>query len=189
MTDKIFRKFKLKNILFVDLEMTCFNNEFENNKYFTEVIEIGIVSVDNPNSKLVDKASYLIKNEYTEISDYCTEVTTITPDLIDKEGVTLEDACKLITERFNPHNKTWMAWGCGDYNHLEKNCNRKNIINPFSDNYINFSEWVGLTRGVVRSGGLKKNLKMQNIEYNGQQHRAMVDAEATAELYLKLFRR
>ena len=188
MSRKIFRKFKLNTLLFVDLEMTCFPTREEGDKHFTEVIEIGIVAVDNPNAKIVDKASYLIKNEKTPITDYCTQITTITQDLIDQEGVPLKDACDAIQERFRSHNKTWMAWGCGDYNHLEKNCLEKNIENPFSDNYINFSEWVALSRGVVRSGGLKKNLIMNGISYNGQQHRAMVDAEATAELYLKLFR-
>jgi inhibitor of KinA sporulation pathway (predicted exonuclease) len=188
MNNKIFRKFKLKNILFVDFEMTCFDNRLENERNFTEIIEIGVVSVDNPNAKIIDKASYLIKNEYTEITDYCTNITTINQDLITEKGVLLQEACEKIQERFRSHNKTWLAWGCGDYNHLEKNCIVKSIQNPFSDNYINFSEWIALTNGVTRSSGLKKNLVMNDIKYNGQQHRAMVDAEATAELYLKTFR-
>jgi len=185
---KIFRKFKLNTILFVDLEMTCFEREQNTEENFTEVIEIGIVSVDNKNAKIIDKASYLIRNEYMPISDYCTTITTITQNLIDKEGMSLKEACNLIQDRFGSHNKTWLAWGCGDYNHLEKNCKLKDVKNPFSDNYINFSEIFALTKGVVKSGGLRKNLIANGISYNGQQHRAMVDAEATAELYLKTFR-
>lgn len=192
MSQHFFRKFKLNEILFVDLELTCEDNQgrfvCNGNERFREVIEIGVVKVDNVKGLIVDKETYLITNEREPITEFCTSLTGISQELIDKEGVNLGKASKQIVQRFGSLNKTWFAWGCGDYNAMVKNCERKNYRNPFSCNYVNYSELYALMNGWTRSRSLKKVALANEISFNGQQHRALVDAEATAEIYLKTVR-
>lgn len=184
--NKVFKKHKLKTILFVDLEMTCWENK--SLEGFKEIIEIGVVSVDNVDKEIIDKKNYIITNEISEITPYCVNLTGISQEMINEEGIPLKIAFEQIQETFLSKNKTWFAWGCGDYNSIIQNSIKKNVENPFSDNYINLSELYALQQGVVRGKGLKRAIARHNIQYNGQQHRALVDAEATAELYLKVFR-
>jgi inhibitor of KinA sporulation pathway (predicted exonuclease) len=181
---KHFRKFSLRHIIIVDIELTCWKGQ--NDDRFREIIEIGVVKVDNVKNIIVDKEQYFIKNVKSEISDFCTELTGISQELLNEKGITFE---KLIKHRFGSLNKTWCGWGCGDYNAMEKNAIEKKCPNAFSDNYINLSEIYGLIHGLERSKSLKKAMNDYDVKFKGRQHSGIVDAVATAELYLKFLKK
>ena len=79
----------------VDIEATCWEGNPPAGQY-SEIIEVGIVVMDlsirnqqrnrkQNNGKLstiriTDKKSFLIKPVASEVSRYCTELTTITPE-------------------------------------------------------------------------------------------------------------
>lgn len=184
---KSFRKHNVDKILFVDLELTCWQPR--NPDKHMEVIQIGVVKVDNINKEIVDKERYYIKNQFSDVSNFCTELTGISQEQIDTKGITMQKASKLIVQRFGSLNATWFGWGCGDYNAMIRDCLKKDAIMPFSDNYVNLAELYALMHGMKRNKGLKAAMRNYNIEFNGAQHDALVDAEATAELYLKFIRK
>lgn len=182
-----FKKFNLKEIIFVDLEMACWENtKPENAKH--EITEIGIVKVNNISNKITDIAQYYIKNEYDEITEYNTNLTGITQEILDNKGIPFSKACKLIKTRFGTLNKTWFAWGCGDFNRMQADCILKNTENPMSNNYINFAEIYALNKSISRNISLKKASIENDIFYRGNAHSAVVDALVTAELYLSFIK-
>lgn len=181
------KRLNSKEVLFVDTEATCWGDKTrEEQQKDREIIEIGIVKVDVTKNEIVDKEYYVIKNIKSDVSDYCVELTGISQELIDKEGISLQKAMKEIKQRFGSKNKTWFTWGSFDYNFIKGQCEKQNAEFIFTDNIINLADLYAMFSGLSRSRGMKKAMNRLNIEMEGQQHRALPDAIATARIFLKL---
>ena len=64
-----------------DLEMCCWN---ENGIGKTgEIIEIGLAEIDLTSGEIVKRAQYYVKPEADEVSQFCTELTGISPRKIE----------------------------------------------------------------------------------------------------------
>lgn len=182
-------KLDLRYLLFVDTEATCWGDcTPEEQRKKREIIEIGIVKVDNVKKCIVDKESYLIKNIHSDVSEYCTNLTGISQTLIDMDGVPLGRARKQIMNRFGSKNRNWFAWGQFDESFLKDQCEKQGVEYFMSPCFINMSALYSLYMGQTRAGGMGKAMARLNIEMNGPRHRALPDAEATAEIYLKIMR-
>lgn len=172
----------MKNrILVVDLEATCWENEIPKNQ-INEIIEIGICTLDVVTGEIKDKNSYLIKPVKSEISLFCTKLTTITHELLDKEGMMFEDACNRIMNKYNSLECHWASYGKYDFTMMDTQCKTMNIQNPFGNNHINvktlFSDVMGLTKRM----GMEKALSCLNMPLVGTHHRGVDDAYNIAKI-------
>ena len=86
---------KLDQILIVDVESTCWEGEPPEGEE-SEIIEIGLCPVERNSLSRIDKHSILVKPERSSISPFCTELTTLVPEMFAEAG-TLADACKTNT--------------------------------------------------------------------------------------------
>ena len=68
----------LDMILVIDVESTCWEGSPPPGQS-SEIIEIGLCPVDLKTLTRLEKRSILIKPIQSEISDFCTELTTLTP--------------------------------------------------------------------------------------------------------------
>jgi len=84
-----------KNIIIIDLEATCWNGPVPQGQ-LNEIIEIGICTLNTETSEISKNKGILIKPERSKVSPFCTELTTITQELLDAEGVTFSEACKML---------------------------------------------------------------------------------------------
>ena len=66
----------LDKILVIDLESTCWDGPPPEGQV-SEIIEIGVVTLDVAALQRVDKQSILIKPTKSEISAFCTQLTTL----------------------------------------------------------------------------------------------------------------
>ena len=128
---------KLKNakrdfMLVIDLEATCWEDKAYQDEH-SEIIEIGVAHV-NFVTGAIKKKSYLIIPKNMDISDYCTQLTTITKELLLKEGVSFQKAVKQIKKDFPTVNTTWSGWG-DDVEMLNTECKKNNVENPFKNYY------------------------------------------------------
>lgn len=184
------KRLNSKEILFVDTEATCWGDKTrQEQQRDREIIEIGIAKVDVTLNKIVDKEYYVIKNIHSEVSDYCVNLTGITQELIDKEGVTLGKAMKEIKQRFGSKNKTWLTWGSFDYNFVKGQCEKQNAEFVFTDNIINLADLYAMFAGISRSRNMLKAMNKLNIQMEGERHRALPDAIATARIFLEMKKR
>ncbi len=71
----------LDRILVVDVEATCWRGPNPPGME-TDIIEIGIALLNVKKGTITDNRSILVIPERSEISDFCTELTSITPELI-----------------------------------------------------------------------------------------------------------
>lgn len=173
-------------ILFVDVEMTCWEGPPPEGER-SEVIEIGLVEVDNADLAVVRSGSLLCLPRASTISPYCTALTGITPEEMKARGVPFGDACNGVMKRFGSRNKAWFAWGSDD-EAIRAECLLKGAAYPFSGAFIN----LGLMTRLLVCGERRLSLEEASAAAGHppfKAHRAEPDAAATAAVYLDLARR
>ena len=115
-----------KTINIIDLEATCWNGKIPPGQV-NEIIEIGICQLHTETGEISKNKGILIKPERSEVSPFCTELTTITQELLDAEGITFIEACKILRTEYQGHQHTWVSYGQYDLNMMKKQCKFRDI--------------------------------------------------------------
>lgn len=178
------KEFK-KAINVIDLEACCWMGDPPKGQN-KEIIEIGIACVDFYTKEIIDSKSIIVKPRNSEISKFCTELTSITQELIDKEGIDLKDACDILRDEFNSKKRMWVSWGDYDRTAFERECKYKGISYPFGLTHVNLKEWFAFTYGLKQAPGVFNALKKLGLEFYGSQHRGVDDAFNTAVILQKI---
>ena len=171
-------------IVVVDLEALCWRGSVMQS--FPEIIEIGVCKLNTETLEISKKTSYLVKPRYGVVSDFCTELTTITQELLDSEGIPLADALNRIKQDFNPKNRQWASYGDYDRTHLKKQCQFFELDNPFSEMHRNVKDEYQMMRGWKKGVSVKKVCDELNIEFEGTLHRGDDDAFHIAKILRKM---
>jgi inhibitor of KinA sporulation pathway (predicted exonuclease) len=85
---------KLDQIIVVDIESTCWEKKPPEGQE-SEIIEIGICPLDVPSGERLEKESILVKPERSQISEFCTNLTTLTQEQVN-QGVPFAEACSIL---------------------------------------------------------------------------------------------
>ncbi len=166
-----------------DLEMCCWN---DGRKPSTgEIIEIGLVEIDLEQGTLTRAAQYYVLPEHDEVSEFCTELTGITPHTIKRQGRHLEDVLRTIEKRFGFKSRIYLAWG-RDESVLFDECASKGI-DLYRFDFINYSMWYKVkSRFKNKRVGMRKAMLRENVEWVGKQHSGVVDAYNLGRLFLQV---
>jgi inhibitor of KinA sporulation pathway (predicted exonuclease) len=62
----------------------------------------------------------LVKPQYSKVSLFCTELTSITQEMLDNDGILLEDALDILRLEYDSESLTWASYGNYDLNMLQK---------------------------------------------------------------------
>ncbi len=81
-------------IIIIDLEATCWENDRIPTGQKVDIIEMGICKLDLISNTISQKQSIYVIPERSEINRFCTKLTGITPQLIEEKGIYFEEACK-----------------------------------------------------------------------------------------------
>jgi inhibitor of KinA sporulation pathway (predicted exonuclease) len=172
--------------LVVDFEATCWRGHPPKGMY-NEIIEIGISGVDYKTKEIVFKDTIIVKPEHSEISSFCTELTSIDQGLIDREGVDFKKACQILRDKFKSRDRVWLSWGEYDKNQIQRDCDLKKVENPFGRVHFNLKPLFSFAFGIKQDLGVAGALKHLGIEFEGNAHRAIDDAYNTAIILQKTF--
>lgn len=169
-------------ILVVDLESTCWEEDGEYQKLHSEIIEIGICVLDTSNGNITDQRGILVKPIKSEISPFCTRLTTITPELVEKEGISFLEATEILKTEYQSESRTWASYGGYDKNFLKEQCLKQQVNYSMTEDHINIkvllSESLNLKKGI----GMKRALENLNIPLDGTHHRGVDDANNSAKI-------
>jgi inhibitor of KinA sporulation pathway (predicted exonuclease) len=168
--------------LVIDLEATCWK-DMPPPQPNSEIIEIGIAEIDTKTKVITATESMIICPANSKISDFCTELTSITQVQVDS-GITLSDACRLLRQRYNSRNCFWASYGSSDERALRRECAAKSVTYPMSHSYINVKAMVEFQFGELL--GLHEALDRTGLGFQGRPHRGVDDAYNTARLLLHL---
>ncbi|WP_299218442.1 3'-5' exonuclease [uncultured Aquimarina sp.] len=168
-------------IIIIDLEATCWNGSVPKGQV-NEIIEIGICLLTTETGEISKNQGILIKPERSEVSPFCTELTTITQELLDQEGGSFTEACEILRTEYQGHQHTWASYGQYDLNMMKQQCNFREIEYPLSQNHINVKELFTQTKGLRKKVGMKGALGILNISLEGTHHRGVDDAKNIAKI-------
>lgn len=169
------------NIIIIDLEATCWNGKVPQGQV-NEIIEIGICILNTSTGLITKNDGILIKPERSEVSPFCTELTTITQELLDKEGIPFQEACAKLREDYNAHYYTWASYGAYDLNMMKSQCKIRGIEYPLSQEHINVKTLFSETKDLTRKVGMKGALAILGITLEGTHHRGIDDAKNIAKI-------
>lgn len=165
----------------VDLEATCWKGPPPEGME-QEIIEIGICTVDTDDDAIVDQESILIPPQVGYISDYCTELTSLTSEQLERKGEALVDACERLQREYKSSKYPWASWGDWDRFQFREECDRKNIEYPFSRTHINLKVLHAMHRGLRNAKSLARALDHEGFDFKGQPHRGIDDAKNAARI-------
>jgi len=169
-------------IIVVDLEATCWEGFNAPPGQENEIIEIGVclVTPHSDQMTVTDKRSILVKPTESVISDFCTELTSITPELVAEKGTDFLTACQILETEYDSRNRLWASWGGFDHKFFRQQCRRRGIRYPFSKKHSNLKRVFQDSHG--QRMGLARALDTVGIEALGTAHRGDDDAYNTGVL-------
>lgn len=173
-------------VLFADVEMTMGDGVPPGQE--PEIIEIGVAELDLESLLVTRSQSYLVINEYTEITSDCTNLTGITARDIRSRGRPLAAVGPRIAKDFGSRSKQWFSWG-PDRRAIDRDHLRKGVPATFSAAFVDmgleFKHSLGQSRGI----GLTKAMQLYGLERMGRIHSGEQDAIDTALLWAEMSRR
>lgn len=165
---------QLDTIVVIDIEATCWKGKPPPSQE-NEIIEIGICPLDIVSSQPLEKESILVKPERSQVSKFCTQLTTLTQEQVD-QGISFYQACMLLQKKYDTHQKVWASYGDYDRNQFEKQCQSRGIRYPFGKRHINVKTLLGVIQGLPKEVGMAKALELLNLPLEGTHHRGDDDA-------------
>lgn len=175
---------KLDRIIVIDLEATCWDGPTPEGQQ-SEIIEIGVCLLDVNTGERLSKESILVKPERSTVSEFCTELTTLTQADVDG-GVSFERACQILRRKFRVRDRTWASYGDYDRRQFIKQCEETGLKYPFSPTHLNVKNMLAVLYGLPREVGLAKALNVMGLPLEGTHHRGHDDAWNIAALLAKM---
>lgn len=173
-------KIRLDKILSVDFELTCWEGPPPPGQR-PEIIQIGLCEIDCLTWERTRTGMWYVKNEQSGVSEFCTELTGITQRVLDRRGVPLSEAARLLKKKFGTLGKTWMAWG-HDLDDHDADCASKGVEKFMSTSFLNLGLLYSQVAGEGRSLGLGETCERLGVEFGGKAHDALDDAVALADV-------
>lgn len=171
----------LDKIVVIDLEATC---DEPRPTWQSETIEVGVCLLDVRTLEITDKRGILVKPERTPITEFCTKLTTLTPELIEREGTSLFNAMVDLVDDYKIRQRTWASWGDYDRNQLIKDCNAHKFGFPGEQSsHINIKNTLAVEYGWGSGKGLDEALSKFKMTLDGTLHRGIDDAYNIARIY------
>ncbi|MBB4807923.1 inhibitor of KinA sporulation pathway (predicted exonuclease) [Chryseobacterium defluvii] len=170
-----------ENILIIDLEATCWQDRPPIGQE-SEIIEIGICIMDAKTGRISKNEGILIKPQYSTVSPFCTELTSITREMLDDEGILLEDAFDILREEYHSEDLIWASYGNYDLNMLQRQSQKFRVDYPLGDDHINVKTLFAELHPIRKSVGMDRALKELKIPLEGTHHRGVDDVKNIAKI-------
>lgn len=179
---------KLDEIIVVDVESTCWENKTPDRLRESEIIEIGVSVIDAKALVVTDSEGILVLPEKTTVSQFCTDLTTLTQEMLEEDGISFQDSCSKLRNTYNTNNRLWISWGDYDRRQFERQCKRSNAQYPFGPTHLNMKNLFAITMGLTREVGMDQALNILGIPLEGTHHRGVDDARNIAKIACRILK-
>jgi inhibitor of KinA sporulation pathway (predicted exonuclease) len=164
----------LPEVLIVDVEATCWQGPRPSGEQ-NEIIEIGVCLLDPANGERSRRQSILVRPRRSSVSPFCTELTTLTQEMVDG-GLEFAAACELLREQYQSPQRVWASYGAYDRNQFRSQCAAFEVEYPFSEAHINVKARFAAMDELPRPVGMAGALKRLGLPLEGTHHRGDADA-------------
>ncbi|MDR6218394.1 3'-5' exonuclease [Deinococcus soli (ex Cha et al. 2016)] len=173
----------------IDLESTCWAERLPPEGQRSEIIEIGVASLDLDTLTVTAQAGLLIQPTTSEVSEFCTSLTTITPALLATHGMPFPQACTQLRDQFSALERPWASWGQYDRKMLSAQTTALNLPLPVSTRHTNVKNAVVAALGFPKPLGMARALRHLGWTGTGTHHRGVDDAVNIARIVAEAVRR
>ena len=177
----------LDKILVIDVESTCWQGNPPAGET-SEIIEIGVAVLDLATLDLLDGESLLVMPARSHVSDFCTHLTTLTPEQV-ANGQSFEAACRHLKEAWLAPERTWASYGDYDRRMFERQCREMKVPFPFGPTHLNVKNLMALSYGLPQELGMAEALEHMGLKLEGTHHRGVDDAANIARILTALLAR
>ncbi len=164
----------LDTILVIDLESTCWDGPPPEGQ-LSEIIEIGLCTVDVRRLERTSKQSLLIKPERSTVSEFCTHLTTLTAGQLSNAG-SFQDAVRLLRKQHLSRDRLWASWGDYDRRQMERQCRDSGVAYPFGPSHLNVKSFFAIALGEEHELGMDSACDRLGVALEGTHHRGIDDA-------------
>jgi inhibitor of KinA sporulation pathway (predicted exonuclease) len=177
---------RLDQILVVDIESTCWENSPPPGQT-SEIIEVGLCPVEVPTLRRLEKRSILVRPEHSQISPFCSELTSLAPEMFAEAG-TLAEAVRILRDEYDSRDRLWASWGDYDRQQFERVCRQTGVDYPFGPSHLNIKPLFAAVAGQPRELGLERAYTHLGWSMEGRHHRGHDDAWNTAAILCLLLK-
>lgn len=181
---------RLDHALVIDIESTCWSGPPPSGQ-ISEIIEVGLCTVDLLTLERRNRRSIMVKPLNSQVSKFCTELTSITGEmLLDAEP--LPHAVEILRTEYCSAERLFVSWGDYDRCQFERNCRHYSLSYPFGPTHLNVKNLFSAAYGLPRELGIDAACEHVGVKMEGTHHRGVDDAWNIAGLFaliLKRFRR
>jgi inhibitor of KinA sporulation pathway (predicted exonuclease) len=171
---------RMKNLLIVDLEATCFAHGEEPPDFHPEIIEIGAVLFDVVSRTATDAyRTFVHPANFPRLGSFCTKLTTIQQMDVDA-APPLRDALSGLGRLYDPQRAVFASWGFYDQRQIERECRRLSLPYPFTNDHISLKHNHAAFYSLERPLGMDAALRLHSLQLTGTHHRAQDDARNIA---------
>lgn len=175
-------------IIIIDLEATCWENDRIPAGQKVDIIEIGICKLNRTTKAISKKQSIYVIPERSKINKFCKDLTGITPQLIEEKGIHFEEACEKIKDEYHSSSLTWAGFGNFDKEQIMEQCDWLGVENPFSENYLNVMYQFKRHFELYKLMGLKRALNYLKMDFEGNHHSGADDAYNAAKILREILK-
>jgi 3'-5' exoribonuclease 1 len=172
--------------IIVDLEATCWQ---ERKGQKSEIIEIGALCVDD-HRQILGEFNQIIKPlVHPVLSDFCTELTSITQEMVDK-GLHFVESMNHFLDWINSFEDDYLicSWGFYDKKQFISDCQLHGMSGDWiTDQHISLKHQYAQIKSLSRPIGMKSALKTERMQLEGTHHRGIDDARNIAKIFIRFF--
>ncbi len=165
---------RLDRLLVIDVESTCWEGPPPRGQ-ISEIIEIGLCLLDVQRLERLDKRAIFVRPQTSEVSEFCTRLTSITPELA-ASGITLEQSLEILRNDYLSEDRLFASWGDYDRNQFHRNCDFFRLKYPFGPTHLNVKTLFAITHQLPREIGIDAACKLVGRPLEGTHHRGVDDA-------------
>ena len=177
---------KLDHVIVVDVESTCWEDSPPAGEV-SEIIEIGVCPLELTTGRRLAKRSILVRPKRSRVSEFCTRLTTLTPEQVDR-GITFTEACEILRREYQTRERVWASFGDYDRTMFQKQCEATGVPYPFGPRHLNVKTLFAIGRGLPHEVGTAEALALTGVPFEGTHHRGDDDAWNIAGLLAALVR-
>lgn len=164
----------LDEVVIVDVESTCWQGNPPEGQT-SDIIEIGVCLLNVRSGERSKKAGLLVRPQRSTVSDFCTELTTLTQAQVER-GLCFADACQKLRREYRTKDRVWASYGDYDRKQFERQCQETGVSYPFGTGHINVKTLFALTQPLHKELGMAGALEHLNLPLEGTHHRGIDDA-------------
>jgi inhibitor of KinA sporulation pathway (predicted exonuclease) len=174
----------LDHVLVIDIESTCWQG-YPPPGQMSEIIEVGLCVVDVRRLERIEKRCILVRPVRSQISEFCTQLTTLKADDFHSAG-TLADAVGILKREYRSLERLFASWGDYDRRQFERVCKELTVPYPFGPTHLNVKTLFSIASGLPTELGIDTALAHAGMTMEGTHHRGVDDAWNIAGLFCRL---